>query len=882
MAALPTGTITFLFTDIEGSTRLWERHPDAMGLALARHDGILRDAVSAHGGWVFKTIGDAFCAAFPTAHDALAAAVAAQRALGAGEWGQTGPPLVRMALHTGAAEERDGDYFGPALNRVARLLAAAHGGQTLLSLATQELVRDSLPPDVSLRDLGERRLKDLARPERIFQAAADGLRADFPPLRSLENLPNNLPAQLTSFVGREREMAAVKAQVLAAPLLTLTGTGGTGKTRLSLQVAADVLDQFPDGVWLVEFATISDPDLVPEALASALGLREEPGQPLTETLASFLRAKNALLIFDNCEHVVAASARLAEKLLRAAPRLRILASSREPLGIPGEKTWPVPPLSLPDRWRENVAADDVAEALSQFEAVRLFIDRATAVRPVFRVTNENAPAVAEICWRLDGIPLAIELAAARVKVLSVSQIAERLSDRFRLLSGGTRTAMPRQQTLRALIDWSFDLLSEPERALFRRLAAFGRGRTLEAVEAVCAGDGVDEWEVLDLLTQLVDKSLVAVEKTPGQEPRYTMLESVWNYAREKLAESGEAAKVRGRHLDFFMAFAERAEPGLLGHGQREWLARTELEEVNSRLAVRASLELPGCVPKGLRLAAAALRYLEMRSLLKEGAETLAELLAHPDAAPRDAIRAKALAAASRLAWISDDLAAGAGLAAEALGIYRELGDARGTADMLGDLALFKWDAGDMDAAKAMLDEAEALAAPLRDKRLDADFHFVRSVLAAAARRHAEALAATEEALRLYLELGDEWSADSTRWAAGMSAALLGDVQKARAYFEPGLRNAAALGNKWTLPYSLEAFAALAAAEKRHEHAARLLGAAEALRAQAGISTEHSDHPAMRELLAAAAEELSKPECMAARREGRAMQPRDAVGFALEN
>src|SRR5581483_10883580 len=526
MAQPPTGTITFLFTDIEGSSQLWERHPEAMRLALAKHDTILREACETRGGFVFKTIGDAFCVAFDTAHTAFIAALEAQRLLNGESWDQTGPLKVRMALHTGPAEHRDRDYFGPALNRVSRLLAAAHGGQTLLSLPTEELVRDQLPDGVRLRDLGERRLRDLTRPERIYQLVADDLPSEFPSLRSLESVPNNLPAQLTTFVGREREMAEVKRLLNATHLLTLTGAGGTGKTRLSLQVAADVLEQFPDGVWLVEFATIDDPALVPELVAAALNVRQEPDQSLVITLTNFLRAKNVLLILDNCEHVVTACARLAETLLRASSNLRILASSREPLAIAGETAWPLPALSLPEEyWRNIRGGDDAIERLAQFESVRLFIDRARAARPAFILTNENVITVAQICSRLDGIPLAIELAAARVKVLSLSQIAERLDDRFRLLTSGSRTALPRQQTLRALIDWSYDLLSESERKLLQRLSVFARGRTLEAIEAVCSGEGIEDFEIVDLLTQLVDKSLVSVEKSPGKEARYYITES---------------------------------------------------------------------------------------------------------------------------------------------------------------------------------------------------------------------------------------------------------------------------------------------------------------------------------------------------------------------
>ena len=516
MNPLPTGTVTFLFTDIEGSSRLWENYGDTMAVALARHDAILRETVEARGGNIFKTIGDAFCVAFPVATGALEAAVAAQRLLRDEPWQDIERLKVRIGIHTGSAESRDGDFFGPVLNRVSRLLAAAHGGQVLLTLATEELVRDHLPEGISLRDLGERRLRDLNRPERVFQVVAPDLPSDFPALRSLEIFPNNLPVQLTSFIGREKEMNEVKRLLGTTHLLTLTGTGGTGKTRLSMQVAADLLDQFSDGVWLIELATIEDADQVAPAIAAPLRVREEPGQQMLLTLTNYLRNKKLMLILDNCEHLIAECARIAETLLRACPGLQILASSREPLGIAGERTWPVPSLSIPESWRDEIRGSQAAERLTQYEAVRLFIDRATAVRPGFKVSNENAPYIAEICWRLDGIPLAIELAAARIRILSLDQIASRLNDQFRLLTGGSRTALPRQQTLRALIDWSFDLLSDQERILLRRLTVFAGGRTLGAVEAVCSDEKLQDFEIIDVLTTLVDKSLVSVEKSAGQ------------------------------------------------------------------------------------------------------------------------------------------------------------------------------------------------------------------------------------------------------------------------------------------------------------------------------------------------------------------------------
>ncbi len=879
MTAQPSGTITFLFTDIEGSSRLWEEHPEEMKGALARHDLILRQAFG--DGFIFKTVGDAFCAAFHTASAAASAAVAAQRALHAEAWDRVGGLRVRMALHTGAAEQRDGDYFGQTLNRVSRILAAAHGGQMLLSLPTEELVRDSLPAGVRLRNLGERRLRDLSRPETIFELIAGDLPSDFPPLRSLESVPNNLPLELTSFIGREREMAEVRRLLGGAHLLTLVGAGGTGKTRLSLQLGAELLEKFQDGVWLVEFATIDDAALVPETVAAVLNVRQEAGRPLASTLANFLRAKTLLLLFDNCEHVVAACAHLAEALLRVCRNLVILASSREPLGIGGEVAWPLPPLNLPAHWREIASGPGAAERILKFEAVRLFVDRTVAARPSFRLTDANAAAVAQICWRLDGIPLAIELAAARARVLRVDQIAERLDDRFHLLTAGSRTAVPRQQTLRALIDWSYDLLNEPEKKLLRRLSVFGRGRSLEAIEAVCSSDGLEQGGILDLLTQLVDKSLLTVEKSEATGGvRYFMLESVWDYSREKLAEAGETAAFRERHLDFFLGYAEQIEEKITGPQQQTWLERVEEDGINMRFAVEASIELPGRVQKGLRLVAALQRYVEVRGLFKETRDDFAQLLAHPDAAPRNAARANALAAAGRLAWMADDDEAARRLHAEALEIYRELGDARREAFILADMALAAADRRELEAADAMLARAAELALPFEEARLRAHIVRARGFQASARRDFAESFALYAETLELYRQVGDAWLVRIGLWAAGVTAAILGRYEEARAYFEECLTNFRSLRSPWGMPFLLEAFAALAVAEGQYTRAARLLGASEALRAKNGISTEPSDHPAMREILSTAADHFTQEEARIARREGRGMSIEEAITFSL--
>ena len=635
ITAFPTGTITFLFTDIEGSTKLWEAHPDAMRLAVARHDALLRQAVEDNGGWLFKTTGDGIAAAFALVPDALTATLAAQIALAAEPWPEAVALRSRMGLHTGAAELRDGDYYGSTLNRVARLMAAGHGGQILLSDVTHELIRDSLPPDVSLLPLGKYRLKDLARPETIHQLAHPSLTAEFPPLRTLDVTPNNLPQQVTSFVGREKPLAEVAALLVKTRLLTLTGSGGSGKTRLSLQAAADVLETYPDGAWLVELAPLADPLLVAQTVANVLGVKEEKDKPILTTLAEHLKVKKLLLLLDNCEHVLDASARLADTLIRSCPMVQILATSREGLGIAGETTYRVPSLSLPDPRQTQTA-----ESLSQYESAQLFIARALQTQPDFAVTNQNAPALASICYRLDGIPLAIELAAARARSLSVEDIHSKLDQRFRLLTGGSRTALPRQQTLRSLIDWSYDLLNEPEKALLCRLSVFAGGWTLEAAEQVCAGDVVEEWEVLDLLTSLCDKSLVVAEPS-GTTTRYRILETVRQYARDRMLENGDGAVYRDRHLAFFLALAEEMEPQINSPRMKEILDRFEGELDNFRTALEWSGDAPTHAELGLRLILEINNFLNMRAYFKEGRERLSRAM-EASAGVSPSVRARGL------------------------------------------------------------------------------------------------------------------------------------------------------------------------------------------------------------------------------------------------
>jgi predicted ATPase len=605
-----------------------------------------------------------------------------------------------MALYTGAAEEQGGDYFGPPLNRVARLLSAAHGGQVLLSLPTQELVRDLLPVDAELRELGEHRLKDLARPERIYQLVATGLPGDFPSLRTLESRPNNLPMQPTLLVGREREVEDVRGRLLAPEvrLLTLTGPGGTGKSRLALQAAADLFEEFEDGVFFVALATLTDPALVASSVAQVLGVRESADQPLLEGIKDYLQDKRLLLVLDNFEQVLEA-APLAGEILSAAPRLKVLATSRIPLGIYGEREYAVPPLAIPDPKRLPTL-----EILSHYEAVRLFVERAEATKAGFEITSENAPAVAEICARLDGLPLAIELAAARIKLLPPSAILARLSNRLKLLTGGARDLPERQRTLRGTIEWSHTLLEEGEKTLFARMAVFLGGRTLEAVEAVCGAVGDLPMDAFDGVSSLVDKSLLRQEEGPEGEPRFVMLETIHEYAREKLRESGEAEELGRAHARHFLDLAEEAE--LTGPEQAGWLELLEAEHDNLRAVLSRSLE--GEDPElGLRLASALRYFWFLRGHWSEGRGWLEEVLA-ANAGAEASVRAKALGGLAKRAVEQGDHERAKTLLGEALVLSRKLGSMVNFAEGLETLAEMAAALGDFPRAARLWGAANTL------------------------------------------------------------------------------------------------------------------------------------------------------------------------------
>jgi predicted ATPase/class 3 adenylate cyclase len=716
----PTGTVTFLYTDIEGSTQLWREHPKAMAVAQARHDQILREALESNNGYVYQVIGDGFCAAFHTAGGGLRAALESQIGLRNEKWGDA-VIKVRMGIHTGKAEvQADGLYSGYiTLSHVQRLMSAAHGGQVLVSLTTQELVQDELPEGVELRDMGKHRLKDFDRAEHIFQLLAPDLPTDFPSLKALETVPNNLPAQLTSFVGRQREIGEVKQLLSNTRLLTLTGPGGTGKTRLALQLAADALETFTEGVWLVELAPLYDPTLITQTVASTLGVREQPRRTILDALMDYLRAKQLLLILDNCEHLIETCAQITDSLLRAAPHLKILVTSREALGIGGETAYRVPSLPLPDP-RQLYDLN----ALAQNDCVHLFVDRAIAAYPSFRLKEKNAPAIADICRRLDGIPLAIELASARTKVFPPEEIAARLDDRFRLLTGGSRTALERHQTLFALIEWSHNLLSESERVLLRRLSVFAGGWTFEAAQEVCGhGLGTD---VLDLLTHLVDKSLVAVE-AEKEAARYRLPETIRQYARDRLFESAESEQMRDSHLDFFIRFAEHAERKLRSAEQIEWLKRVETEHDNLRTALAWSLESGKSGP-ALQLAGAVSYFWVLRGYFSEGQKWLNDALAFSEreqskkeAAGKyipthieKAQRAKALYAAALPNFAAMNPQSARTLVEESLRLWRDLGDKWWTAVALELEALMMTFERDYQTALARLEEGVLLAREIED------------------------------------------------------------------------------------------------------------------------------------------------------------------------
>ena len=791
MSALPSGTVTLLFTDIEGSTQLLHRLGERYAGVLRDHHRLLRLAFGAWDGVEVDNQGDSFFVAFATAADAVAAAVAAQCALAHHDWPEGAAVRVRMGLHTGEPTNIGERYVGVDIHRAARIGAAAHGGQVLLSPTTRELVADALPAGVALRDLGPHRLKDLAEPQRLYQLVVDGLPADFPPPRALDRHAHNLPVQPTPLVGRAAEVAAVCALLRrdGARLVTLTGPGGSGKTRLALQVAAEALDAFPDGVYFVPLAPLVDPDLVAPTVARALGLAEAEGRPgAAQQLHAYLRDKRLLLVLDNFEQVLAAAPLVAE-LLAAAPGLRVLVTSRAPLHLSGEHDVAVPPLALPDPRHPPPP-----EQIGQYEAVQLFIERARAARADFTVTEATAAAVAEICARLDGLPLAIELAAARVRLLPPPALLARLGQRLRLLTGGPRDLPARQQTLRGAIEWSHALLDPAGRALFRRLAVFSGGFSLDAAEAICTGVSDAVLDVLDGVGALVDQSLLREVEDVGGEPRFAMLETIREYATEQLVVSGEAEAVRRRHAEYFAGLAEASERVIHSSQQARWLARFEADHNNLRAALGWVLDA-GEVELGLRLGGALGNFWWIHWHIAEGARWLEALLAHPGTASvPDTVRARGLiAAAGVLIHVPDraHMARAREYAEEALALYRRLGEHDRRVNLtiaLGALGTVAYYEGDYDQAISLVEEglaraqADAAADPgdARGKFYAAAALDMLGLVAAMRGEHERALGLLERALALMRELGGAHGIALVLNDLGMVACYVGDSARATA------------------------------------------------------------------------------------------------------
>jgi predicted ATPase/class 3 adenylate cyclase len=809
-AQIPTGTVTLLFTDVQGSTRLWETEPEAMAVGLRRHDSILRAAIGEQRGYVFKTVGDAFCAAFWTPQEALASVLRAQRDLVTEAWPTTRPIRVRMGLHTGVCEERDNDYFGPVVNRAARLEAVAHGGQVLISGTTAELLFDSMPESVALRDLGLHRLKDLGRPEQIYQLEADFLAASFPPISSLDNpeLPNNLPALLTGFVGRERELAEVRGLIRSSRLLTLTGAGGSGKTRLALQAAAELIDSTPDGVWLAELAPITDGDQIAGIVAAALGLPARGSESLTEALTG----QDVLILLDNCEHVIDAAAKFCEHVIRHCPKVRFLATSREPLGIDGERVYRVPSLSLPLQDAET------ASELTGCDSVLLLIERARGHDPSFSLDDSVAPLVATVCCRLDGIPLALELAAARLSSMSLRQVAQRLDQRFRLLTGGSRNAMPRQQTLQATVDWSFGLLHKAERETLARLSVFAGGFELEAAEQICATDDVDALDVLDLVRSLVDKSLVVADHAQASM-RYRLLETIRQYSAQELLRSAgeeEVLRIRDRHAAHYLDLAEAAAPALRGHGQGEALRRLDLEWDNVRAAF-AHLAAEQRATDILRLGVALQRF----ALSRGHAELLNHLLQAVDQIDQEpsSLLASALLACTWMTYFfhraePGQLAFADTYADRGLAMARAIGDRRLEARALslkGGGAYFN---GDRATQRQLCEDAVAIA------RQTGDIHLLGDLLGMLAVNDTDDATRSIrlEALDCLRRSGDELLAASELHMIYGLDLHAGQLAEGQAHLEEAVAMAERLGDQMFLFFFRSDLAILLLMRDRHADA----------------------------------------------------------------
>jgi predicted ATPase/class 3 adenylate cyclase len=916
-SARPTGTVAFLFTDIEGSAHRWESHRAAMDDAVKRHDALLREAVDRHNGYLFKAIGDAFCVAFARVSDAVTAACEAQRALSAEDFSAVGGLPIRMGLHAGEASERNGDYFGPAVNRVARLMSIGHGGQILVSGVTRDLAHSELPAGASLFDLGSHRLKDLTEPEQVWQLTIAELQTEFPALRSLDTLPNNLPIQRTTFRGREHDLEEVKSLLGQHKLLTLVGSGGVGKTRLALQVGAEVLDHNPDGVWLIDFAPITDPELVSSVIAKEIGMAQVEGRRVDESIPQWLRRKKLLLILDNCEHVLEPVAAIADAIIGSCPDVRMLATSRQALGVSGEQVMRLASLDVPHR-----IADLTPAAIMEFGAVALFVDRARSIDTSFKLTDDTAPIVADICRRLDGIPLAIELAAARVKVLSIPNLAQRLNERFKILTGGSRTALPRQKTLSALIDWSYDLLTPQEQTLFNRVGIFAGGFSLDAATAICTdchperSRRIDEIDILDLLSSLTDKSLVVAD-TSGERERYRLLESTAAYALDKLGAAGEREALARRHAEYFRDQARAADERWGTGSMTAWVAGAEMELDNDRAALTWALTHGNDAVLGGAMVGALGGLWNNAGLAVEGRYWIGLALERVNEAEHPHV-------AARLRLALSNLSSGQRKhdeASRAMQLYASVDDARWTARAQHSLTGALFEMGRLDEAKATNEQALATARACGDTyivaycldqqatitRVGGDVRAGRELFAQAlaafkaqgsesgtavvlgnmaelefADGHPEqALRAVSEMLEIYVRGKNAASIAVGHANSAVYRIALGDLGAARDSARQGLRVARQARYESVIAVALQHIALLAGLGGDARRGAQLLGYVDAQNAALGLRRQPTEQWGYDKLMTALRETISEDEIAQLAADGAAWSEDQAVEEALK-
>jgi len=866
----PLRTITFLFTDIEGSSLLWEHHPDAMTSVIEQHDRLLSSICTQKGGYVFKRMGDGICAAFEAPLSALTAAIQIQRALAIEHWENIDSLKVRIGIHTGVAVWRENDYFGQALNRVARIMSAAHGGQILISGVTAELLKDFGSDDWSLRHLGEHRFKGLERSEHLYQVLAENLESQFPFPRTLKEIPNNLPRLTTSFIGRVKELDEVKRLIASHTLLTLVGSGGTGKTRMALEAATDTVADYEDGIWLVELALISDGRHVLEAIAAVFELRSEGNTCLEELLPNYLRSKHLLLLLDNCEHVTAECREVVRKILYHCPKLHIVATSRNPLGVSGEVVWNVPPLELTSRDSRYLRNDPhLVQIISQCDAVQLFAERAVAVKPDFVITSQNALSVAKICARLDGIPLAIELAAARIKVMTAEQIVERLKEGFGFLRSNRNDVLPHQQTLEKLISWSYELLTHKEQLLLSRLAVFSRGRALKAVEAVCSGDGIERDEIIDLIQQLIDKSLLSVEAGPAHESRYTLTETLWEFVRKKFEASEEFYRIQERHLDYFLAYAEEIRPKLLTKDQLRWLEIASAERMNFQKAVEYALVTPSGPEKCLRLVSALERLWEIQgNNLQESLDYARRALERPGAEEPSVFRAEALLAAARLSWclaLNDEARRFYQLGLEN---YQKHGIEPKVELAQCLLGFIERNDGHLDIAEKIFHSGLAAGKRLHHPLLIATALNGLGTICQDRGDYLSARQYKDESLNFYRQVGDRWVVAIILWSVARAALAQEDVATATNALEELLAIARSFRNRWLVHYALIGFGSLKLFLGKPRQAARILAAAEILKEELGVGSFRITQVEHEHLLRRLREALPADELADIWREGR--------------